>query len=61
MGRIKDFVFNILLSMFPQREAALPTDEKVAYEKGGRILRGIKGNKDKMQMAEGMGKRNMGN
>ena len=60
MGRVKDFIFKILFFIFPQREASLPTNEKIAYERGGWIFRGIKGNKDKMRLVEGMGKRGWG-
>ena len=60
MGRIRDFISRILFKMFPQKEPSLPTDERYAYEFGGRIFRGIKGNKDKSRIVHGMAKRNMG-
>ena len=60
MGKIRDFISRFLLSLFPQREPRLLTAEQKAYEKGGRIFRGIKGNKDKSRIIAGMGMRNMG-
>ena len=60
MSRLGEFITRLLLKMFPQREPEVQTKEKRYFEKGGRIFRGIKGNKDKTKIIEGMSRRNMG-
>ena len=60
MSKIGEFISRILFNLFPQREPTLQTQEQKTYEKGGHIFRGIKGNKDKSRIIEGMSKGNFG-
>ena len=61
MSKIGKIVSNFLLKMFPQSPPEFQTDERLDFEKGGIQFRGIKGNKDKITMIEGVRKRNSGN
>jgi len=61
MSKISKFISNLLLKMFPQTPPEFQTDERQGFEKGGIQFRGIKGNKDKIAMIEGVRKRNSGN
>jgi hypothetical protein len=60
MSKLGDFISRILLKMFPQRKPIPQTSEQQSYEKGGRIFRGIKGNKDKSRIIEFMLRKGMG-
>ncbi len=61
MSKIVRFLTTFLLNMFPQTPVEYQTEEKISFEKDGRMLRGIKGKKDQIAMIEGVHKRNAGN